>query len=179
MKSILIAAALVAVAGVPIAVDGQASSPMPPAPQMQRRHLTDEQRAAMDNVMADAKTATYAALTPAHRDAVMSIVAQVSSGKLDPRSAGKQIDDLLTGGERASIATQAESVRKAMRAAMGAPDGPPPGGMAANAPPPGPGGAPEGSGRYAESPGRFIMMVSISREQMRALRHDRANVDAR
>jgi hypothetical protein len=148
---------------------------------------TAEQRAAMDKLRADAKTSAYAALTPAHRDRVTAIVADVASGKQSRADAAKAIDDLLTPDEHKAVRAAAESsFRARMNAMMGGrppgPPGPPPAahgaqhsgpsgaGPAPNGPPPafGPGG-PGGPGgrRFSPSAGRFLLMVSLSRGQLR------------
>lgn len=139
-----------------------------PAPPMQGGPPTPEQRAAMEKARADAKTAAYQALTPAHVTSVNAIVAQVAAGTLDRRSASGQIDALLTPDEKTAVMAAANKSFAAMRAAGGGPGGPrPQTGAAAPPPPPGAGGPP-GGGRFGPpSAGRFLLMVSLSRDQMR------------
>ena len=114
-------------------------------------------------------------LTPAHAAAVTAIVAQVVAGSLDRRAAGAQIDALLTPVEQKAVLAASDKSRAAMRAAMMAAGGRPP--DAGPPPPPGPGGPPPGAGppppgggRFGPpSAGRYLLMVSMSREQMRSL----------
>ena len=76
---------------------------------------------------ADAKTAAYAALTPAHSASVTAIVSQVAAGTLDRRAAAQKIDALLTPDESKAVLAAADKSRAAMRAAGFAPPGRPPG----------------------------------------------------
>jgi hypothetical protein len=159
MKRMLVLFALCATVGVPIAASAQAGPGMQGGP-------TPEQRATMEKARADSKAAAYNVLTPAHAAAVTAIVAQVVAGTLDRRAAGGQIDTLLTPDEQKTVLAAAEKSRVAMRAMMG-PGGPPPG---AGPPPPGAGPPPTGGARFGPpSAGRYLLMVSISREQMRSL----------
>ncbi|HEV8022083.1 MAG TPA: hypothetical protein VGP41_12505 [Candidatus Lustribacter sp.] len=140
-----------------------------PAPPMQGGPPSPQQRAAMEKARADAKVAAYQALTPAHVTSVNAIVAQVAAGSLDRRTASGQIDALLTPDEKTAVMAAASKSFAAMRAAMAGPGGPPPP-NAAGGPPPGPPGAggPPGGGRFGPpSAGRFLLMVSMSRGQMR------------
>ncbi len=129
---------------------------------------TPQQQAALEKVRADAKSAAYGALTPAHAASVNAIVAQVAAGTLDRRAASGQIDALLTPDEQKAVLAAMTKAREAMRAAMGSAGGPPPGG-----PPPGAGpppGGPPGGGRFGPpSAGRFLLMISMSARQMRGL----------
>jgi hypothetical protein len=161
MKRPLVLLALCASVAMPLAAFAQPAPPMPGSP-------SPDQRAMMEKLRADAKTAAYGALTPAHATAVTAIVGQVTAGSLGRRAAGKQIDALLTPDEQKAVLAAADTSRKAMMAAMG---GPPPG----NGPPPaGPGGPPPGSGQPRDggrfgppSAGRFLLMVSMTRGQRR------------
>jgi hypothetical protein len=168
MKRMLLLVALCAAVGVPIAASAQAGPGMQGAP-------TPEQRAMMDKARIDSKATAYNALTPAHAAAVTAIVAQVVAGSLDRRAAGAQIDALLTPVEQKAVLAASDKSRAAMRAAMMAAGGRPP--DAGPPPPPGPGGPPPGAGppppgggRFGPpSAGRYLLMVSMSREQMRSL----------
>ena len=168
MKRALVALALCACVAVPLVAQGQPSGPSP------------DQRAMMDKMRADSKTATYAALTPAHAAAVTGIVAQVVAGSVDGHAAAKQIDALLTPDEQKVVMAAAEKSRSAMRAMMGpggpppGPGGPPPGDgpppMGPGGPPPGGGPPPPGGRRFgAPSAGGYLLMISLSRRQMRSL----------
>jgi hypothetical protein len=163
MKRLLVLLALCASVAAPVAALAQAAPPPQGGP-------SPEQRAQMEKMRIDAKTAGYAALTPAHATAVTAIVAQVAAGTLDRREAGRQIDALLTADEQKAVLAAADKSRHAMMDAMGGrppgPGGPPPGD---GPPPPGPGGPPPEGGRFGPpSAGRFLMMVSMSRDQMRS-----------
>jgi hypothetical protein len=149
-------------------------------------------RAKLDAVNAQAKAAGFAALSADHRARVQAIVARVSAGTLDPRSAAAQIDALLTPDEAKAVLGVATASRAQMRAAFGdAPPPPPPGGPngaggpggPGDAPPPsdgappqppaahdGPPPGPPGREHRPQTPGSFLMRVSITPEQMRALR---------
>ena len=161
MKRLLILLALCASVTVPAAALAQAG-PGPGAPP------SPQQRAAMEKMRADAKTAAYGALTPVHRDRVTAIIADVTAGKQDARAAAKLIDDVLTPDEQKAVRDAAEASFRARRAAMGgpAPGGPPPA-ATQNGPPPRPFGP--GGSSFSPSAGRYLLMVSISREQMRSL----------
>jgi hypothetical protein len=182
------------------------AQPGPPSP-------SPELRSMMERVHAEARTAAYAALTPAHTAAVSAIASQVAAGTLDRRAAVQQIDALLTPDERKGVMTAAYNARRTMFEAMAAagagpmmerggrpggpppggpqsggrpPGGPPPGGPALGGPSPGSppaagppdrgrppvaGGPPGGpGGRFRRpSPGRYLLMVSLTPEQMRRL----------
>jgi hypothetical protein len=162
MKRLLLLLALCATVAAPVAVLAQAG---PPGPGMQGPPSA-EARAMMDKARADAKTAAYLGLSQAHKDRVTAIIADVVAGTRDPRAAAKLIDDVLTPDEQKGVWDAAETSRRAMRTAMGGPPPGPPG-----AAPPGAGPPPEramGGGR-TPSAGRYLLMLSLSREQMRSL----------
>lgn len=167
MKRVLMLLALCATVGVPAVALAQAGpGPGMPAPP------SAEQRAMMEKLRADAKASAYNALTPAHRDRVTAIIADVAAGKQDPASAAKLIDDVLTPDEQKAVRDASEASFRARRAAMGAPP-PGPAGQP-NAAQAGPNGPPPRAGepggrRFAPSAGRFLLLVSLSREQMRNL----------
>jgi len=158
MKRSLVLLVLCASVAVPVAAFGQPAGPPP-------------NQAMMEKMRADAKAAAYSALTPAHATAVTALIAQVAAGTLDPRAAGGQIDALLTPDEQKAVLAAGAKSRQAMRASgmMGAGGPPPPPGAAG--PPPGAGGPPPpGPGRYGRfTAGRYLLMVSLSRGQMRSL----------
>jgi hypothetical protein len=173
MKRLLVLLALCASVAVPLAASAQPGPPVQGGP-------SPDQRAMMEKMRLDAKAAAYSALTAAHAASVTDIVAQVAAGTLDRRTAGDRIDALLTPDEQKAVSAAADKSRSAMRAAMMAAGGPPPGpGGAppgAGPPPSGPGGPPPGAGpppgggRFGPpSAGRYLVMVSMSREQMRTL----------
>jgi hypothetical protein len=169
----------------------------------------------MEKIHAEAKTAAYAALTPAHAASVTSIAAQVAAGTLDPRSAEKQIDTLLTTDEQTAVRAAERKAMSDMRSAMeaagigpmggrggppmgggpggpppgmgGGPGGPPPGmwgprtGGPDGGPPPGSGGGgppPEGGRRFGPAAGRYLLMVSLTPDQMHKLMAPRARSSA-
>jgi hypothetical protein len=151
MKRMLVLLALCATVAAPAVALGQQGPPMgnPPTP---------EQRAQMEKARADAKAAVYNALTPAHAASVTAIVAKVTAGTLDRRAASSQIDALLSPDEAKAVLAAGARARSAMR-----PGGPPPGGP----PPPG-AGPPPGGGRFGPpTPGRLVLMLSMSPRQMR------------
>jgi hypothetical protein len=76
----------------------------------------------------------------------------VAAGRQDRLAAAKAIDDLLTPDEQKAVRDAVGASFRARRAAMMG--GPPQG------------GPPQG-GRFAPSAGRFLLMVSLSRDQMR------------
>jgi hypothetical protein len=169
MKRMLMLIALCATVAVPAVALAQAG-PGPGGPP------SPEQRAMMEKLRADAKASAYNALTPAHRDRVTAIVADVAAGKQDRAAAVKQIDDLLTPDEQKAVRDAAEAAFRARRAAMGAP---PPGAARPPGPPnaaqPGPNVSPpagsfgQGRRRFPPSAGRFLLTVSLSRGQLRNL----------
>jgi hypothetical protein len=177
MKRPLLFLALCAIVALPVAAFGQAGPP----PGVQGASPSPEQRAAMEKARADAKVAAYAALTPAHRDRVTAIIADVAAGKTAPRDAAKLIDDVLTPDEQKAVRDVAQASRRAMRGGAtggppaGSPGGPPPG--PPGGPPPGSagsaaqaGGSPPPQGRrFSPSAGRFLIMVSLTRGQLRSL----------
>jgi len=142
MKRSLVLLVLCASVAVPVAAFGQPAGPPP-------------NQAMMEKMRADAKAAAYSALTPAHATAVTALIAQVAAGTLDPRAAGGQIDALLTPDEQKAVLAAGATSRQAMRAS---------GMMGAGGPPP------PGPGRYGRfTAGRYLLMVSLSRGQMRSL----------
>jgi hypothetical protein len=158
MKRTLVIVALCASVCLPLVASAQQGPPGPmgaggrpsPSPAM---------RAAMEQARAEAKTAAFAALTPAHAASVQAMLAQVTAGTLDRRTAAQQIDALLTPAESTGVLAAAEKARSSMRAAMTGMAPPPPG---AAAPPPG-GLPPGGRGMFGPpSAGRALVMLSLS-----------------
>ena len=124
----------------------------------------------------------YNALTPAHRTQVQAIVTQVTAGSLAPRDAVQQINALLGPNEQQAVLAAAQQQRDDMRAAFAqsgmtppAGRGGPSAGAGAGAPaaPGGAGGppAPGANGPRQANAGAFLLRVSLTPEQMRALRH--------
>jgi hypothetical protein len=177
MKRTFMLLALCATVAVPAVAFAQAGPGPGPGPGVQSP-VSPEQRAMMDKLRADAKTSAYNALTPAHRDRVTAIVADVAAGKQSRADAAKAIDDLLTPDEQKAVRDAATASFQARRAAMGA-AGPPPGppnatAQGPNAAQPGPNGPPPrafgpGGPRFTPSAGRFLLMVSLTRGQVRNL----------
>jgi hypothetical protein len=189
MKRALVIVALTASVFMPVVAFAQ-PAPSTPSPEL---------RSMMEKIHAEAKMAAYAAIAPAHVASVNSITAKVAAGTLDPRSAGKQIDELLTTDEQNAVLAASQKARENMRAAMeaagvgpmggppgmggpppgmhggpGGPDGaggPPPGmgGPGMHGGPDGPPGGPEGR-HFGRSAGRYLVMVSMTPDQMRNLR---------
>jgi hypothetical protein len=163
MKRVFVFLALCASVSMPLAALAQ---PAPP---------TADQRATFDKMRVEAKTAAYAALTPAHAASVTTIAGQVAGGTLDRRTAAGQIDALLTPDETKAVLAAADKSRAAMRAAgIGSPGRPPGAGgppSSGAAQPPGgppPQGAPGGRfGRFTA--GRYLLLVSMTPAQMRSL----------
>src|ERR1700722_3992852 len=85
-----------------------------------------EMRAKMDAVRTDAKTATFAALSDAHRTAVQAIVDQFDAdgSALTLSAATQQIDALLSPQETTAVLAQNQKMRDAMRAAFASSGGP-------------------------------------------------------
>jgi hypothetical protein len=162
MKRSLLLLALCATVALPVAAFGQAGPP-----GMQGGPPTAAQRATMEKARADAKAAAYLALTPAHKDRVTAIIADVAAGTRDPRAAAKLIDDVLTPDEQKAVRDAEQASRQAMRGGPmgGPPPGPPPGAAAGAAGPP----PPQGRRFGAPSAGRYLIMLSLTREQMRSL----------
>ena len=171
MKSFFTVLLVAAGLSVPLAALAQSPPPGPP-PQM---------RAMMDQLHATAKTNAYNALTPDHRTQVQAIVAQVAAGTIGPRDASTKIDALLTPDEQKAVSAVEQKTFDDLHSAMAAsgmppPNGPPPGGPPPAAagppagPPPGADARPYGSMKHGPpSPGRFLVMVSLTREQMRGM----------
>ena len=185
---------LVVLLGAILAAPLAAAAQTPP----DRMGPPPEMRAKMQTIHAQAKTDAYSALSADHRSRVQAIVTQVTSGTMRPREGSQQIDALLTPDESKAVLGVARTTRDAMRTAFASmrggspPDAgatpaagtpvTPPNAAGPNAPPPNgapgaaaPNGAAPGGGygRRMPSAGRFLLMVSMTPEQMRALRAPR------
>jgi len=188
MNKALVILALCASVVMPVVASAQTAPPTP----------SPELRSMMEKLHAQAKMAAYAGLTPAHAAAVNALVAKIAAGTLNPRAGTQQIDDLLTADEDKTVLVAARKQREAMHSAMVAAGVPPMGpmGMEHGGPPGGPGGpggfggpprmgGPDGHGgppggfghgqrgRHGfghMSPGRYLVMVSLTPEQMHGLR---------
>jgi hypothetical protein len=175
MKLSLPVLALVLATGLPLAACAQQSNAAENGP-------SPEIRAQMQAARDSAKTAAFNDLSAADRAKVQAIIDQVNNGQLtDLRAAAQQIDAALTPAESKAVLGERDKLMQTMRAnmparpdgAMGGPNGPPPNGAAPN-------GAPNGGPNNADhprrgfgrmnTPGGFLLSVSVSREKMRALR---------
>lgn len=145
-----------------------------------------EMRAKLDKMHADAKAASFNALSTDHRTKVQAIVGQVTAGTVTAREAVQQIDTLLTPDEKSGVFAASKKMRADVRAAMRADhDGPPPDAASHNGPP-GPGGPAVGAPgvpppagghemhRRRPDAGRYLLMMSMTPDQMHAL-HRKAN----
>ncbi|HTW82470.1 MAG TPA: hypothetical protein VMD91_00205 [Candidatus Sulfotelmatobacter sp.] len=122
-------------------------------------------RAAMEKARDDAKTNVMNDLSAAHRAQIQAIVDGVNNGT-DTDFGGdiQKIDAILSPDESKAVMGERDKMVAAMKAAA------PP-----NAGANGPGGGRRGGGGMMRSndPGRFVLMVNLSRERMRALREAR------
>lgn len=118
----------------------------------------------MQQARDDAKTAAMNDLSPDHRTAVDAIVQKFDAGSVSMSDAAGQIDALLTPQENTAVLGEAQKFREAMRQAFASNGGPQggPGGP--------PGGGDHGTHHRQPDAGRFLLMVSASRD---ALQRDR------
>lgn len=108
----------------------------PPAVRAQFAQMHEK----MEALHTQSRTEILNALTPAHKAAVANIIGQLAvAPNPNPEAAARQLDALLSGGERTSILRIHESMRSQMRSLMesmhsqmqqamqqsGAPAGPP------------------------------------------------------
>jgi hypothetical protein len=165
MKRLLTLAALTAVLATPLAALAQSGPPpdgQGPPPEI---------RAKMEQLRASIRTEALTALSADHRKAVQAVLDQVASGKLkDAREAAKQIDAIVTPDETKAVLATRDALRNEMRGMMG----PPPGGAPQGGPPQG--GPPQGGGDHHDGgpprmndAGFYLLQLSLTREQMRAL----------
>ncbi len=148
MKLSLPVLALVVVTGFPLAAFSQQSNAAEKGP-------SPEIRAQLQAARDSAKTAAFNDLSSADRAKVQAIVDQVNNGQLtDPRLAAQQIDAALTPAESKAVLAERDKLMQTMRADMPArPDGSMPGRHRMN------------------DAGAFLLMLSVSHEKMRELRH--------
>jgi hypothetical protein len=167
MQRTLLALVLAACIGVPLAASAQSAPP----PASDAPGPPPAMHAKMDAIAAQAKSDGYAALSPDHRAKVTAIVAKVTAGALDPRAAGEAIDAVLSPDERTAVLAVAAKTRAQMRATFAGAMPPPPPPADGTAPVPAP--PAEGGGHRQMTAGGFLMRVSLTPQQMRALRGDR------
>ncbi|HEY8322303.1 MAG TPA: hypothetical protein VIG46_11005 [Candidatus Baltobacteraceae bacterium] len=142
MKNVLIACALAVITAV-----GCASA----QPQ------SGDGRAAMQQARADAKAASWSALSADHQTKVQTVVNGFNAGTLDIPTASQQIDAILTPAETTAVLAQSQKLRDAMKAAFAANGG-------------GQGGAGRGgmgAGRTQDA-GRFLLSLDADRDKWRA-----------
>lgn len=101
----IITCAVVLALGAPLAAFAQMPPGEGPPPQFVQ-------------IRDNAKTAAFNDLSPDHRAKVQAIVAQVSSGSLDPQDAAKQIDGILTPAESQAVIGEQQKMRDAMQQAF-------------------------------------------------------------
>lgn len=174
MKSSVLGLAVALAAMAPVAAAAQAAGdPGVPPNGPANGPPSDVMRARIARARDDARAAAYDQLSAAHRARVQSIVDQINSGKLgDLRDAANQIDAILTPAETKAVLALGIKLRDAMRRPVayggGGPDGPPPGGPPPDAAPPGP-SAPPGVLMRAPDAGRFLLLLGVNDDRMRAL----------
>lgn len=100
---------------IPIATFAQTATPTAsPDPIAMCKELRSKAKAAQT----DARNAALHALSPAHRAQVQSIIDRVKAGKLDPRTATGQIDDLLTVDETKAVLAEQDKLHQTMRSLL-------------------------------------------------------------
>ncbi len=100
---------------IPIAAFAQIAAPTAsPDPIAMCKELRSKAEAAQT----DARNAAFQALSSAHRAQVQSIIDRVKAGKLDPRTATGQIDDLLTVDETKAVLAQQDKLQQTMRSLL-------------------------------------------------------------
>jgi hypothetical protein len=100
---------------IPIAAFAQiAAPPASPDPIAMCKELRSKAEAAQT----DARNAAFHALSPAHRAQVQSIIDGVKAGKLDPRTATGQIDDLLTVDESKAVLAEQDKLQQTTRSLL-------------------------------------------------------------
>jgi hypothetical protein len=179
MKRALLTLMLCAGVAVPAAALAQAVSPAAsPAPHMRPPppSPSPEMRALMDKIHGQARAAAFAALAPGHASTVSSIAGQVAAKTIDFPTGVKQIDALITVAEAKAVGAAAEKSRRELMVAMmqsGAGPGAMMGGPQHGGPPAwhGRGGREGGHGHHHHGPSAsgYLLMVSMTPEQMRAL----------
>lgn len=127
-------------------------------------------RAAMQQARADAKAASWNALSADHQTKVQAVVNGFNAGTLDIPTATSQIDAILTPDESTAVLAQSQKLRDAMRAAFaanGGQGGPGQGGPGQSGPGQGGPGGPGGAGRQPDA-GRFLLSLNADRDKWRA-----------
>lgn len=100
---------------IPIAALAQTAAPAAsPDPIAMCKELRSKAEAAHS----DARIAALHALSPAHRAQVQSIIDRVTAGKLAPRTATGQIDDLLTVDETKAVLAEQDKLHQTMRSLL-------------------------------------------------------------
>ncbi|BDE06686.1 hypothetical protein WPS_19620 [Vulcanimicrobium alpinum] len=157
MKLSLPVLALVFATGFPLAASAQQSSAAENGPP-------PEVHAQMQQARDNAKTAAFNDLSAADRAKVQAVIDAVNNGQqTDLRAAAQQIDAALTPAETTAVLAERTKMIAAIRADIAA---------MPNAPQGGPqGGPPPGARAHTASAGRFLLMLGVSREKMRELRH--------
>jgi hypothetical protein len=126
-------------------------------------------RAAMEKARDDAKTSAMGDLSADHRAQVQKIVDAVNAGTdTDLSGAVQQVDAILSPDEAKAVSGERDKMMATVKAAVQANGGGTTGGQAGG----GATGARRGGGGMMRSkdPGRFLLMVNLSRERMQALR---------
>jgi hypothetical protein len=135
------------------------------APAQFMPNLTPDQQAQVMQVRADAKTASFNALSADHRTKVQAVITQFDSGSVSIADAITQIDAVLTPDESKAVLDQGQKMRDAMRKVFEGQNGgsPPPGGMQGR-----PGGGGQGQGRRPPDAGRILLQLAASPDALRA-----------
>jgi hypothetical protein len=160
----LFPAAFAAVLASAIPLAGLAQQPAPPAAPP--GGPSSQMRAQMLQARDNARNAALNDLSPDHRARVQGIIDQVNAGtQTDLRAAAQQIDAVLTPSESQAILGERDKMIASMHAQTSQQGAAGPSGQ----------GGPAGPPHRARSndAGRFLLMVGISPERMRALRGSR------
>ena len=134
------------------------------APAQFMPNLTPEQQAQVMQVRADAKTASFNALSADHQTKVQAVITQFNNGSVAIADAATQIDAILTPDESKAVLDQGQKMRDATRKIRESANGgsPPPGGMQGRS-----GGAGQGQ-RRAPDAGRILLQIAASPDALRA-----------
>jgi len=131
----------------------------------------DGARAQMQQARADAKTASFAALSADHQAKVQAVVDGFNNGTLDIPTATGQIDGILTPAESTAVLAQSQKLRDAMQAAFAAGGGPQGGGQGGR-----PGGQGGPGGAHQQTAGHFLLSLAADHAKWRsAMQAARAN----
>jgi hypothetical protein len=121
-------------------------------------------RAAMEKLRDDTKAAVMGDLSADHRAQVQKIADSVNAGTdTDLGGAMKQVDAVLSPAEAKAVLAERDKMTTAMAALRAQYASSGAGGQ-------GGGRRPGGAMMKSNDPGRFVLMVNLSRERMRALR---------